>query len=133
MGLLVDIRSRRQLTAYGQCRELFGVPLFDQSEAAEFAFDPVEITVMVGVPRNEAVSSNSIQRLDPFNNVHGKRKPGDPRFSRKLVLEIELCRSDVLNVSLGPEIVDGLDQQMRLPASHQIYEPHWAPSFGRRR
>ena len=73
-----------------QRRELLGVPLLDHAEAAELALETVEVTMMVRVSSGEPGPSPIICNRHVFHAMHRKRELRDPRFSRELVLQIEL-------------------------------------------
>ena len=100
--------------AVGEGRELLGVPLLDHAEAAELALLAVEVAVVVGVAGDEAVAADVVVGLDALDHVHRERQPGDPGFAVALVLQVELGRGGVVDAGFGAEVVDGLDQQVRL-------------------
>ena len=114
-------------------RELLGVPLLDHAEAAELALLAVEVAVVVGVAGDEAVAADVVVGLDALDHVHRERQPGDPRFAVALVLQVELGRGRVVDARLGAEVVDGLDQQVRLAAAHQVDVAHRPPRVARQR
>ena len=49
--------------------ELLGVPLLHHAEAAELALDAVEVAVVIGVARDEAVAADVVVGLDPLDDV----------------------------------------------------------------
>ena len=102
--------------AAGERRELLGVPLLHHAEAAELALLAVEVAVVVGVAGDEAVAADVVVGLDPLDHVHRERQPRDPGPAVALVLQVELGRWGVVDTGLGAEVVDGLDQQVRLRA-----------------
>jgi hypothetical protein len=113
--------------AAGERRELLGVPLLDHAEAAELALLAVEVAVVVGVAGDEAIAADVVNGLDVLNHVHRERQPGDPRCTVALVLQVELGRGGVIDARLGAQVVDSLDQQMRLAAAHQVDVAHRPP------
>ena len=52
--------------------------------------------------------------------MHREGQPGDPGLAVALVLQVELGRGRVLDAGFRAQVVDGLDQQMRLLAAHQV-------------
>ena len=54
--------------------KFLGVPLLDHSEAAELAFLPVKVAVMVGVARNETVVADQVMRLHTLHHMHRERQ-----------------------------------------------------------
>ena len=79
---------------------------------------------MVGVTGDEAVAADVVVGLHALDHMHGEGKPGHPRFPCELVGEVELGGGRVLNPSLGAEVVDRLDQEVRLLAAHQVDVTH---------
>ena len=104
--------------ANGERRDLFRVPLFDHAEAPELALHAVEIAVVVGVAGDKAAAIDVVVGVNAFDYMHREWQPGDPRGAVSLVLQVELGRGGVVNAGLGAEVVDGLDQQMRLLSAH---------------
>ena len=105
---LVKIRGGRQGA------ELLGIALVDSSEAAELAFDAVEVAVMIGVAGDEPIPADQVVGLDPRDDVHRERQPRDPRRSSRLVGKVKLRRRRVFDSSLGAEVVAHQGEQMRL-------------------
>ena len=127
----VDVVACGQRAAGRERGELLGVPLLHHAEAAELALLAVEVAVVVGVAGDEAVAADVVVGLDPLDHVHRERQPGDPGFAVALVLQVELGRGGVVDAGFGAEVVDGLDQQMRLLPAHQVDVAHRPPRIAR--
>ena len=65
--------------------------------------------------------------------MHRERQARDPRFAVKLVLQIELGGGCVLHDGLRAEVVDGLDEQMRLLPAHEVDVAHRPAGIARQR
>ena len=113
--------------------ELLRVPLLHHAEAAELALLAVEVAVVVGVAGDEAVAADVVVGLDALDHMHRERQPGDPGFAVAFVLQVELGRGGVIDAGFGAEVVDGLDQQVRLLAAHQVDVAHLAAAHRRAR
>src|SRR5829696_4664251 len=96
VGRFLDIRPDRELLAGVERGELLRVPLFHQAEAAELAFNPVEVTVVVSVVGDEAVAADAVVGFDALDHMDGKGNLGDPGFPFEFVGEVELGRRRVL-------------------------------------
>ena len=122
-GILVG-RLRKSAGA-GECRDFLGVPLVHSPEAAEFALDAVEISVVVGVAGDEPVATDVVVDLHPFDDMDRERYAGDPRRAGELVGHIKFSGRRIFDACLGAEIVAGLDEEMGLLPAHQIDVAHW--------
>ena len=108
VGGLVDIRGLEANSTESLKRgKLFGVPLVDTPEAAEFALHSIVVAVMIGVSRDEEIAADIVVGLHPLDNVNGKRKPRHPGCSSQLVSHIEFCRGRIVDHGLGTQVVDG--------------------------
>src|SRR5688500_6685418 len=58
--------------------ERFRIPLLDHAEAAELTLLAVEVAVVIGEARHEPSAAHMIERLDPLDDVHRKRRARDP-------------------------------------------------------
>src|SRR5882672_1729714 len=96
MGGLIQVRAGRERGALTHRRELFGIPLFHHAETAKFPFYSVEITVVVGVARNEPITADAVVGLYTLDDVNGEGNPGYPGFPRELVGEIEPGRGRIM-------------------------------------
>src|SRR5207253_8559288 len=103
--------------------DLFRVPVLDHAESAELPLDAVEIPVVVSEAGDEPVAADVIVGGDALDDVNWKGNACDPRPAGELVGGIEIGRGGVFDVSLRPEVVDHVDQQMRLATGHQVHVP----------
>ena len=65
----------------------------------------VEVAVVVGVPVDQAVAADPVDRLDTLDHLHGERQPGHPGPAGELVGDIEARRRCVGDPGLGAEVV----------------------------
>ena len=71
-------RRRRGWSAAGSAPspvergKFLGVPLLDHAEAAELALVAVEIAVVIGVARHEAIAADLVVGFDAFDHMHGE-------------------------------------------------------------
>jgi len=75
---------------------------------------------MVGAVGDETVAANMVVGFDALDHMHVERQPGNPGFAVVFVPQVELSRGRVLDAGLGAEVVDGLDEQVRLLPAHQV-------------
>src|SRR5215831_13441320 len=61
---------------------LFGIPLFDHAESAEFALDAVKVTVVIGIRRHKPASADEVVGFGALDDMNNVRQPGDPRPAR---------------------------------------------------
>src|SRR5262245_868138 len=115
-----DVGAGRKALAFGQSGILFRVELLHHAKAAKFAFDAVEITVVIGVARDEAITADAVKGLYTLNDMNGKRNPGYPGSSGHLVRKMEPGGRRVMNMRLGAQVVDNPGEQMRLLPAHEI-------------
>ena len=71
------------------------IHLLDAAEAAELAFDAVEVAVVIAVGAGERGLPPLVSDGDFLDAVHRERQFRDPRLSGQLVLQIELGRRRV--------------------------------------
>ncbi len=69
---LVNVVTSGEGATLGEGRELLGIPLLDHAEAAELAFNPIEVAMVVGVADDETVAADVITSLHPFDDMHRK-------------------------------------------------------------
>src|SRR5205814_5898564 len=68
---LVDVGGIRQ-PGFGQRGEGLRVPLLDHAEAAELAFESVEVAVVIGVAGDEPVAADPVEVFDAVDDVDGE-------------------------------------------------------------
>ena len=88
------------------------IPVARQIETWNIKLQEVKETAQV--PSSEGL----IVGLDAFDHMHGERQASDPGLPVPLVLQIELGRCGVVDLSFGTEVVDRLDEKVRLAAAH---------------
>jgi hypothetical protein len=101
----VGIAAGGQRAARRQRGEFRGVDLLDHPEPAELALGSVEVSVVIDVAGEEAVAADPVIRLDRFDDLHGKRKAGDPRTARLPIRQVEPRRGRVMHARLGAHVV----------------------------
>jgi hypothetical protein len=102
----VDVAPHLEFAALFERRKLFGIRLIDAPKPAELALHTVVETVMVLIPRNKAIATDTIKGFDPLDNVHGERKARNPGSAGSFVSQEELRRRSILDACFGPEIID---------------------------
>ena len=128
---LVDVHSGGELGRLLERRELLGVPLLHEAEAAELALDSVEVAMAVGVAGDEPGATEPVVGLHPLDDVHREAQPREPGTVGEPIGDEEARRRRVLDVRLRAQVVGDTDEQVRLLAAHQVQEAH-RPA-GRRR
>ena len=81
---------------------------------------------MIAVGAAERGATPLVAHGDFFDAMHRKRQLADPGRARRLVLEIEPGRCDVVNRGHRAEVVAHLDHQVRFAAAHQVEVAHRA-------
>src|SRR5262245_20983200 len=64
--------------AFGKGSKLLGVHLFDATEAAEFAFDTIEISMVIAVGGREASVPPLVEYRHLLDTMDRKGQPRDP-------------------------------------------------------
>ena len=78
--------------------------LIHAAKAAEFSFHAVEVAVVIGVARHEAIAIDVIVALDPLDHVHWKWQSREPRCTRELVGNVEprrRCSAQVMKMKIA--------------------------------
>src|SRR6476646_10599980 len=83
-----------------------GVNLLDTTEATELTFNAVEVPMMITVGGREFCVAPFVGYRHSLDTVHRKRQLRDPRSSRTLIRQIELCGWRLINRRPSTEIVD---------------------------
>ena len=78
---------------------------------------------MVGVPGDQAVAADPVDRLDALDHLHGEGQPGHPGTAGLFVGDVEARRRRVRDPCLRAQVVAGPDQQVGLAAAHQVHVP----------
>src|SRR5262245_28073287 len=113
--------------AFGKRSELLGVHLFDATKTAEFAFDTIEISMVIAVGGREAGVPPLVEYRHLLDTMDRERQPRDPWLPIEFILQVEPGGWRVLNLGFGAKIVPGLDEQVRLLPAHQINVKHLPP------
>src|SRR6266508_5998704 len=119
---------RYQLPARLSFRQ--GHPLLDHAEAAKLALLAIEVTVVVGVARDESVAADVVVGLDALDHVHRERQPRDPGSAVALVPQVELGRGGVGDAGIDsnnavvvahPQQAEVLGTLPPQPLKHPVY------------
>ena len=88
----IEVGGWRGRSRLSQDAKLLGIRLIDPPEAAKFALDAVEITMVISGARDETVAADEIASLDPRDDMHRERKTCDPGGAGLFVFKVELRR-----------------------------------------
>ena len=116
----IEVGGWRARSRLRQNAKLFGIRLIDAPEAAKFALNAVEITMVIRRTCDEAVAADEIAGLDPRDDMDRERKTCDPGCSGLLVFKVKLRRRRVFDADFSAEVVAYCREQVRFDATHEI-------------
>src|SRR5215213_1926221 len=102
----------------------FSVPLFNHTEPSKLSLSTIKIPMMVGITGYKPGSAYSINEFYTLYQRNRKRKLCYPRFSGKLVGEIEFCRRCIVDKSLSSQVILHMHHEVRFLIPHQLDVAH---------
>ena len=98
----------------------FYVPLLDATKATKLALDPIEVAVMVAIGAGKLGLTPLVTNRDFFDAMDWEGQLGDPGSAGLLILQVKPGGGSIGDFGFAAEVVDGLDEQIRLLPAHEV-------------